>query len=312
MPLTIKKSNWDPSTSLSNASPLQKSLWAKFSVYPAIDNENENWDSKLPQDLLDKTFSVVLSEPIELQIETDWTESGGAEIAKRVNQIFNPKAIRALAGNNANSHAPNDKWTQKTTEMGKPLNAKLKFRIYDESYDEPNNKNQTYTDVIKFLTIACAPRIEYSLATNALDPLLGAAANSKKFFNDLKIAQEDYKKDKGDNATVLGTLEAGIKAVRPSLVKRLTSENRYNYTIKLESNVLKCEEGDKDGGYKFHPDWYIKSFNWLPSNEMIMPTDEMVKNKNRQAFPYPLWLDFEIDLETCIVWPKELLIKNIR
>ncbi len=316
MPLTIKKSNWDPKTKLTNASPLQKSLWVRFYVY----NNGSNFQNPLPNDLLNKTFSVVLSEPIEIQVETDWTESGGAEIAKKVNQIFNPKAIRALAGNNANAHAPNDEWTQKTTEMGKPLNAKLKFRIYDKTYtktkngQETNNINQTYSEMIRFLTLVCAPRIKYSLTTNAIDPLIGAAKSSKEFFKKLRNASsknavdedsDEFKskptaeQDKEKSNSVLNSIVAGINAVKNDIESTLVSETRYNYTIGLESNILLSEKSDK---LILKPDWYIKSFNWLPSTEMLIKNDK----------PFPLWVDFDIDLETCMVWPKELIHKFIR
>ena len=317
MPLTIKKSNWDPSTSLENASPLQKSLWARFYVY----NNGSNFQNPLPNDLLNKTFSVVLSEPIELQIETDWTESGGAEIAKKVNQIFNPKAIRALAGNNANAHAPNDEWTQKTTEMGEPLNAKLKFRIYDRTYTknspETNNINQTYSEMINFLTLVCAPRIKYSLTENVIQPLVGAARNSKEFFAKLKNASskntinedsDEFKskppmeQEKEKSNSIMNSIVSGINAVKNTLEDQLLTKTRYNYTIGLESNILLSEKTKDDA--LLCPDWYIKSFNWLPSTEMLM--------KNNNPFPFPLWVDFDIDLETCMVWPKELIHKFVR
>ena len=301
MPLTIKKSNWDPSTSLSNASPLQKSLWAKFSVY----NKTESEWHPLRDDLYKKEYSVILTEPIELQIETDWTETGGAQIAKKVNQIFNPKAIRALAADNANSHAPTDEWTQKTTEMGKPLTAKLKFRIYDKDYFteeniESNCKNQTYMDVIKFLTIVCAPRVQYALASNVIDPLINTAQKSREFFNDLKTSQGKVKENNGEKP-VLDTIVAGVTAVKDTIEKQFLSMVRYNYTIKLESNILKCEV--PEGAEGLIPDWYIKSFNWTPSTEMVVKDDNV---------PYPLWVDFDIDLETCIVWPTELFNKNFK
>jgi hypothetical protein len=296
MPLTIKKSNWDPSTSLSNASPLQKSLWAKFSVY---NNTEDDW-YPLKSALLNKEYSIILSEPIELQIETDWTETGGAEISKKVNQIFNPKAIRALAGENANAHAPNDEWTQKTTEMGKPLSTKLKFRIYDSSYDEPNNKNQSYIEMIQFLTIVCAPRKRYSLTTNVLDPLINAAQKSKEFFNDLKKASSS--KTENEETGVLNNIVSGVNAVSATIKNQLLSMTRYNYTIRLDSNILKSEMITVNEGEELHPDWYIKSFNWMPSTEMIF----------KDSAPFPLWVDFDIDVETCIVWPKELFNKNVK
>jgi hypothetical protein len=315
MSLTIKKSNWDPSTSLSNASPLQKSLWVSFGIY-----NTDMEGTPLEDALLYKNFSLVLQEPLEFQIETDWTESAGAEIAKRVNQIFNPKAIKAFAGEYGKSHAPNDNWTQKTTEIGKPLSTKLKFRIYDTTYDEPNNKNQTYSEMIRFLTLTCSPRVQYALTSNAVEPLIAAAKNSKDFFSQLKSATKPEKKaeepgiinsissyfsgknktaslneTEEDGGTILNNISAGVKTFKNIVSNTLSKSVRYNYTLRIESAILNSNEVNN-----LEPDWYIKSFNWTPSTEIVT-------KDNR---PYPLWIDFDVDVETCIVWPSEMIVAN--
>ena len=313
MALSIKKSAWNLLSSTDNASPLQKGMWVEFELSTNSQGEPQ-WDKNgIIPDNLNKTWRVVLTEPIEFKAETEWTESAGAEIAKKINQIFNSKAIKIFAGNKGSTHAPTDEWTQKTTEKGVPFSAKLKFRIYKKNNVavETNNYTQNYLDMIKFLTLVCAPRKKYSVANNAIDPLIAAARNSKLFFQNLKSkkSNEEDEKEKNENektgtekrreeeiskqGTVIGYLE-NYKADKSKnglfaqLRNNLTSA-RYNYTLYLKSKIFNKDRADDNC------DWYVKSFNWKPSTEMLIIANQ----------PEPLWVDFEVDLETCCSWPKE-------
>ena len=316
MALSIKKSVWNPVSDKINASPLQKGMWVEFELSSATDYE-ERWDKNgiIPENLV-KTWRVVLTEPIEFKAETEWTESAGAEMAKKINQIFNSKAIKIFAGNKGSMHAPTDEWTQMTTEKGVPFSAKLKFRIYKKNNVavETNNYTQNYLDMIRFLTLVCAPRQKYSIANAAIDPLIDAARNSKLFFQNLKSKKSSEEDEEGKNektgtekrreeeiskqGTVIGYLknykadksENGLFA---QLRNNLTSA-RYNYTLYLKSKIFNKNQADDNC------DWYVKSFNWKPSTEMYVIANQ----------PEPLWVDFEVDLETCCSWPKEW-INNI-
>lgn len=307
MSLVIKQSEWVPETSDNTESPIQKSLWVRFSLSNADDNDDISGCTMPPA--LNKPYYLVLSEPLEIKVETEWTETGGAEIAKKVNQIFNSKAIKAFAGAKANSHAPNENWSQKTTEIGKPLSVKLKFRIYDVSYTETNNQSQTYSEMIYFLTVACAPRRTYNIGGNMLEPLIDAANNSRKFFTDLKArkkAKEEKEKENEQDTDGKGILDDIIESVRlfGEAAKKNLADVRYNYTLNLESEIL-----NSDNYGELRPDWYIKSFTWTPSTEITL--EKAMKGKHEVMLPMPLWVDFEVDLETCIVWPQELLSANL-
>lgn len=309
MALSIKKSAWNPSSNTNNASPLQKGMWVEFELSSAPDYE-EQWDKNgiIPKNL-DKTWRVVLTEPIEFKAETEWTESAGAEMAKKINQIFNSKAIKIFAGNKGSMHAPTDEWTQKTTEKGVPFSAKLKFRIYKKNnvVVETNNYTQNYLDMIRFLTLVCAPRQKYSVADNAIEPLIAAARNSKLFFQNLKSkkSSEEDEKEKNENEktetekrreeeinkqrSIIGNLE-NYKTEKTGLFDQLRNNltsARYNYTLYLKSKIFVKSDDNAD--------WYVKSFNWKPSTEMLIIANQ----------PEPLWVDFEVDLETCCSWPRE-------
>jgi hypothetical protein len=295
-------------------------MWVEFKATKP-DNYKE-WEKYIKTTLFNKTYKLVLSEPIELNVETEWTESAGADIAKKVNQIFNSKAIKIFAGGKGSMHAPTDSWTQKTTEIGKPLSIKLKFRIYSRIVSETNNKQQSYMDMLQFLILICAPRKVYSVANNAIDPLIAAAQRSKEFFQRLKADNAVVKNEKGETIEDPGekasetekqeyrTLkEIGASKERSEILKSYNTDKtdknffseilgvaRYNYTLQLKSKIFNFDP-EKDENREM--DWYIKSFNWKPSTEIRYVND----------LAYPLWVDFELNLETCCSWPKSWIEK---
>jgi len=331
MALTIKKSSWVPGANTNAASPLQKSLWAR--IWIADKTLNSKSDSKFSTDELNKNFYIVLSEPLELQIETEWKESGGAEIAKQLDKIFNSKAIKALAGSKASNHAPNNEWSQKTTEIGKPLSTQLKCRIYahDCGLGLPKNCNYTYYELIHFLLFICAPRHKYSLTSNVVQPIIDAAQNSKKFFKELKESKdmsdekllekyedeanairEKLKRESGGRGEIKDEEVAeelrskkessgiigGLTTIAEKIWKAVSDDVRYNFTLHLESNLFT----DKMKDHEVLTDWFIKSFSCTPSTEMVWYYN----------VPMPLWVDFEISLETCTVWPMEVIESKLR
>lgn len=294
MALTVKKPQGRPVT---DKTPVQKSSECVFALsYQTRDmGPRKNW---VPlYESYENDWTVNLIEPVTFEIGTQWKASGGAAIANKINELFNSNLIKIIAGESAQSSTPTDEWTQKITEIGQPIPMRMKFRVYHESANEMGNRtlwidengrehkswSLSYQDFIRFFTVICAPAEQYTIANGTLGPLMKAALNAKRAGQKAKEAY-DTKSNNGENmvsASLAALYEmAGTFAASAGL-NGVSNGPRMNYTLMIK----------KIGNFTFprEIDWIVKNFTWTPSTQFTL---------DDKHIPQPLWVDFEVDLET--------------
>lgn len=269
----------------SQRTPMQKTSEVVFEL-SSQSQQAKNW---VP--FRDVRFCVTLSEPVSFEIATKWKESGGASIANKLNDIFNSNLIKMIGGANAVAGTPTDAWSQKITEIGDPIGMKLKFRIYHKNAQEHNSYAEagagevdyTYTDLIKFFTIVCAPPQIYTLKNDTIGPLVAAAQTANKVMTKSREVYDSRRA--AGQGVVSSSIDAGLGLIKTAAAQGgldgVTSGPRLNYTL-LFTRV---------GTFNFprEIDWIVKSFTWTPSTQMIVGETDC---------PEPLWVDFDVDVET--------------
>lgn len=304
MALTVKRPQGRPVVEESRT-PLQKSLECVFRVSNQTaagkrTSNNENSWVDLESLGFKRDFIVNLSEPVSFEISTSWKSSGGAAIANKLNEIFNSNLIKMLAGSKAQSSTPTDAWTQKITEIGNPIPLHLKFRVYhttagemnqfshqvskDKTGEEPNPETVSYKDYIRFFMLICAPAEQYGVKTATLGPLISAAKNAADMGNRAREAY-DQASNNGEHMVSAGLSalnELGKDIFSAAGVNSVEEGPRMNYTLMIK----------RIGSFNFPPalDWIVKSFSWTPSMQFTLNNDDKM--------PEPLWVDFDVELET--------------
>lgn len=297
MALRVKKPQGRP-VAFTEKTPIQKSSECVFSLSWQTYNTERHKDWVPLYEEYQNDWTVNLIESVTFEIGTQWKASGGAAIANKINEMFNSNLIKIIAGENAQSSTPTDEWTQKITEIGQPIPMRLKFRVYHETADEmstqmlylsdENGKEHkgdklTYRDFIRFFTVICAPAEPYTVAKGTLGPLMKAAASAKQAGRKAKDAYDTTSKN-GENmvSASLSALHAlGEYFTKASGLNGVSNGPRMNYTImfkKIGSFTIPAEI-----------DWIVKSFTWTPSTPFVM---------DEKNVPQPLWVDFDVDVET--------------
>lgn len=287
MTLTVKRPKTRPSVE-TELTPMQKSLEVVF----GLSRQTASIDKWRMPGELKHDWTVTLKEPITFTVSTNWKTSGGASIANKLNELFNSNLVKMLAGETAMAGTPTDEWTQKITEIGQPIGMNLKFRIYNDAAGEINSKTThemydndtpTYTDLIKYFTVICAPAEQYTLITQTLDPIINAAKKAIEAGEQAK-AIEKTASNEGRNAVSAGlsALSAyGEALLNTAGINSVLTGPRMNYTLQFK----------KVGSFTFPDaiDWIVTSFTWTPSTQVTIGID---------GIPQPLWVDFEISVET--------------
>jgi hypothetical protein len=285
--LTIKRPKTRPSVE-TELTPMQKSLEVVFGLSRQTAS-TEKW--RMPGELK-HDWTVTLKEPITFTVSTKWKNSGGASIANKLNDLFNSDLIKMLGGEAAMAGTPTDAWTQKITEIGEPIGMNLKFRVYNDAAGEINsqtthetydNDSPTYKDLIKYFTVICAPAEQYTLVSQTLGPVIAAA---KKAVENGQRAKDTYDaaSKNGQNpvsAAVKALSAYGGGMLNQAGVNSVLTGPRMNYTLQFK----------KVGSFTFPDaiDWIVTSFTWTPSTPVTFGDDDI---------PQPLWVDFDISVET--------------
>ena len=298
MALTVKRPHGRPVVEESKT-PLQKSLECVFRVSNQTSARKDNWVD-LESLGFKRDFIVNLSEPVSFEISTSWKASGGAAIANKLNEIFNSNLVKMIGGDKAQSSTPTDAWTQKITEIGNPIPLHLKFRVYhtsagemntishqvfkDETGERLNQEIVSYKDYIRFFMLICAPAEQYGIGTATIKPLISAAKTATENAKKAREAYDSVSKN-GENIVSAGLAalhELGKDIFNAAGVNTVAEGPRMNYTLMIK----------RIGSFNFPPaiDWIVKTFSWTPSMQFTLNNDNKM--------PEPLWVDFEVELET--------------
>lgn len=294
MALTVKRPQGRPVT---DKTPVQMSSECVFALSYQTRNLGSHETYWVPlYESYNNDWTVNLLEPVTFEIGTQWKASGGAAIANKINELFNSNLIKIIAGQNAQSSTPTDEWTQKITEIGQPIPMRMKFRVYHQSANEMGNqtlwiddngkefkRSLSYQDFIRFFTVICAPAEQYTVGNGTIGPLMKAAINAKNIGEKAKEAY-DKTSNNGENmvSASLAALYKTLESFSSSAgLNGVSNGPRMNYTLMFK----------KIGSFTIPQeiDWIVKNFTWTPSTQFTLD------DKN---IPQPLWVDFEVDLET--------------
>lgn len=294
MALTVKRPQGRPVT---DKTPVQMSSECVFALSYQTRNLGSHETYWVPlYESYNNDWTVNLLEPVTFEIGTQWKASGGAAIANKINELFNSNLIKIIAGQNAQSSTPTDEWTQKITEIGQPIPMRMKFRVYHQSANEMGNqtlwiddngkefkRSLSYQDFIRFFTVICAPAEQYTVGNGTIGPLMKAAINAKNIGEKAKEAY-DKTSNNGENmvSASLAALYKTLESFSSSAgLNGVSNGPRMNYTLMFK----------KIGSFTIprEIDWIVKNFTWTPSTQFTLD------DKN---IPQPLWVDFEVDLET--------------
>lgn len=237
-------------------------------------------------------MTVLTSEPLSWSIETSWKDGAAASVAGKINEFMSNKFVRMMSGPELFTPIATDAWSQQVVESGSPIGVKIKFRAYYEPDNPYKNKssvtcNRSYIDVMKFFSIITAPPKKYSLGTATLGVITAAAKNIVQIGKDIGTAVDGRPEDEGMiTATAKYTIAALGDTTGLTTLETPDKAHRGNYTLKIKTRDFGCAQLD----------WIVKGVSVTPSQQFVASTDS--KDTNIKSVPMPLWVDFDVDLET--------------
>lgn len=300
-------------------------------------NKNRFWDINSPFWRLGTTligFNGIMLENLALNFQTSWSDAGGAILGKKIDSLVNSKFIKMLAGQSDNGFRPficSDAWTQqKVSGEAQPVKVQLKFKAYNLNKMGCTN----YNDILRFLIHICSP---LKSATGKNDPNVNLGTHIFETLNDaVKGGSNLIGLATGAVSTFMNGDKSSASKIAKNLVETVDSsynkllsstgngKNNANFTVTLSIGDLNDNHGAarkinssssieskyKDTNNKeitadFNLDWIITNFSFKPSMQF-----EMVK-ENGGEFPKPLWMDFDVSLETRLSLSNKYVYQTI-
>jgi hypothetical protein len=279
-------------------------------------------------------FTGIMLENLSLNFQTNWGDAGGAVIGKKIESFVNSKFIKFLAGQSEAGFQPficSDAWTQqKVSGEAQPVKVQLKFKAYNLNKMGCTN----YNDILRFLIHICSPLKSatgkndpnVNLGTHIFYTLDDAAAGGSNLIGLATGAVSTFMN--GDKSGASQIAKNLVETVDSSYNKLLSStgngKNNANFTVLLSIGDLNDNHGtarkinssssieskylDKnhqETTADFKLDWIITNFTFKPSMQF-----EMVK-ENGGEFPKPLWMDFDVSLETRLSLSNKYVYQTI-
>lgn len=262
-------------------------------------------------------FNGIMTENLALNFQTNWSDAGGAVLGKKIEGYANSKFIKMLAGQSDNGFKPficSDAWTQqKVSGDAQPIKLTLKFKAYNTNRFGCTN----YNDILRFLILICSPLKSSTAANNPFNKQIGddladtlndAVAGGGKIVGTAIEAVKTF--GSGDKSSISNVAKTFVETI-DTTYKKLVAEtgsgkNNGNFTVlfglgdvgqgnKNTAKIIKRyidTDMPEDKRYSLNIDWIITNFNFKPSRQFEMVEEGGVK------LPKPLWMDFEVSLET--------------
>ena len=276
--LTIKKAERN---SDNYCAPVQHTSSVTLVLY------NPGFASQSQSNLPFSHLSFLNLEPITFTVETNWKDGAAASVAGKINELMGNKFVRMLSGPEFFQPIATDSWSQQVVEKGNPISVKLKFRAYYEPDDEKNGSvtcTESYLKVIRFFTYLTSPPKAYTLSTATIGVIANLAKNISNTGEKIGTAVKGRPEDENIvTATAKYTLAAIGETSGLDLPVDHNHAQRGQYTLCLRTPDF----GNDD------LDWIVKSINATPSQQFVI-----AENVIKQKVPMPLWVDFELELET--------------
>lgn len=263
--------------SAQSASPVHNTSVVTLSVYNPGYAKNTDIRS-LPF----TNVKILTTEPISWTIETSWKDGAAAGVAGKINEFMNNKFVRMMTGPELFSPIATDAWSQQVVENGSPIGIKLKFKCYYAKNPTEENLltcDKTYSQMIRFLTYLTSAPKKYALGMATLGVISQLAKGVVGAGERVGVAVKGKPDDEGTiAATIKYTVAAIGEQTGVSFPSTGDEATRGNFTLLVNTNNF----GSKN------LDWIVKSWTAAPSQQFILDNGS----------PMPLWVDFDLDLET--------------
>lgn len=265
--------------SAQSASPVHNTSVVTLSVYNP--GYAKNTDIKgLPFN----EVKILTSEPISWSIETSWKDGAAAGVAGKINEFMNNKFVRMVTGPELFSPIATDAWSQQVVENGSPIRIKLKFKCYYAGETPTENNlltcDKTYSQMLRFLTYLTSAPKKYALGMATLGVVSQLAKGVVNTGERIGTAVRGKPAEEG---TVAATIKYTVAALGEQAGVMMPGSGdeatRGNFTLLVDTKNF----GSKD------LDWIVKSWSAAPSTQFVM---------DKKDRPMPLWIDFDVDLET--------------
>ena len=284
--------------------------------------------------LVPESFTGIMLDNLALNFQTSWNDAGGAILGKKIDSLVNSKFIKMLAGQSDAGFKPficSDAWTQqKVSGEAQPVKVQIKFKAYNLNKMGCTN----YNDILRFLIHICSPLKSSSgkndpdtkLGTQIFNTLDDAVAGGSQLIGETMGAVKTFMN--GDKSSVSQIAKNLVETVDSSYNKLLSStangKNNANFTVlfnlgdvnnddsqarKINSNSAMESKyyntKHQETTAPFNLDWIITNFSFKPSMQF-----EMVKEQDG-IFPKPLWIDFDVSLETRLSLSNKYVYQTI-
>lgn len=242
------------------------------------------------------TANILTTEPISWSIETSWKDGAAAGVAGKLNEFMRNKFVRMMTGPELFSPVATDSWSQQVVENGSPIGIDIKFRCYYTKNPTPQNLttcDKTYSEMIQFLTYVTQAPKKYSLGVATI----GVVANmGKNLINTGEQIGTAVRGRPADVGAIQATAKYTIAAIADTAGINYIHEGsaqRGNYTLTVKIGNFGCDQLD----------WIVKNFTATPSMQFEPETI------GAETIPMPLWVDFDVSLETNTV-PSNALVSR--
>ena len=283
-------------------------------------------------------FQGIMLEDLSLSFQTPWSNAGGAVLGDKIESFLNSSIVKFLAGQSDHGFSPficSDAWTQqKVNGDAQPIKVQLKFRAYNDNRIGCTN----YNDVLRFLIHICSPLKSSNKKNNpneldvgnyfgnTLNDVVAGGANlfgkgvdaigdiggslfdnGKKVLSNVPKLFNEESRAEAQNAIgyfAKDVVQTADKVYDGLLKETANGKNNGNFTVefKLGNKINKCEVAESE---KYLIDWIISSFSFKPSRQF-----EMV-SENKKKYPKPLWMDFDLSLETRLSLSNKYVYKTL-
>ena len=211
----------------------------------------------------------IADDAIELGYASEWGESPGAKAVASIKEFTRAEAFKMFSGTVFNSNAATDKWTQIVPKDSSVISIAIKFRAY---YKANFLNTNSYMTIIPWLTFLTSPMMEFSLI-NEIDNITGALKNAKAQGEELGKELNAVAESNGQLSEK--ALQA-LETITNNIIK-MSTNSRGTATFTLEyGDLIQADDS---------VDWIIKDWSFTPS----VPCGP----ENN-----PLWVDFQINMET--------------
>lgn len=236
------------------------------------------------------TFSFIPLEPITFSVSTSWKDGAAASVAGKINELMSNKFVRMVSGPELFTPVATDAWSQQVVEKGEPISIKLKFRSYYNETNDPTGFracDARYLDVIRFFAFCTAPYKKYSLSTATLGVVANAARSAVKTGEAIGTAVKGRPEDTSFvGAAAAYTVAAVGDVAGMTLESDGNKTQRGGFTLLVNTRNYGCG----------NLDWIVKSVSIQPSQQFVAGSAET--NEKIKDVPMPLWVDFDVELET--------------